>query len=265
MSAWTRGLSGDVLVFADIDGLVTAGYLGTDDRSLQRPILFPLDGNQRLSGRPSDLSVVEDLDAALARVRGQDRVEQPAPILLVPRALSGELCDELIARWHDHHEDSGVLSTAGGTTRNTTRSQRKHTLDHMVREPGLVRRVSQTLVDRVLPEITKAFTFSGGFLFDQHIVLSYGEGGQDRFDSHRDNLTPASRNRRFAISLNLNDDFEGGELVFPEYGSSGYRFAAATACVFSCSLPHAARPVRRGRRFVLTTFICDPTSRSGTG
>ena len=30
------------------------------------------------------------------------------------------------------------------------------------------------------------------------------------------------------------------------------------ACVFSCSLLHEALPVTKGRRFVLTTFMCDP-------
>jgi predicted 2-oxoglutarate/Fe(II)-dependent dioxygenase YbiX len=60
----------------------------------------------------------------------------------------------------------------------------------------------------------------------------------------------------FAMSLNLNDDFEGGDLVFPEYSTRGYKMPAGAACIFACGLLHAARPVTRGQRFVLTNFFC---------
>ena len=57
------------------------------------------------------------------------------------------------------------------------------------------------------------------------------------------------------MSLNLNDDFEGGELVFPEYAAVRVSPPAGAAAVFSCSLLHAVGPVTRGRRYALTTFF----------
>ena len=75
------------------------------------------------------------------------------------------------------------------------------------------------------------------------------------FNAHRDNTTKGTAHRRFAVSLNLNDDFEGGELVFPEFAGVRVSPPAGGAAVFSCSLLHQVLPVTRGRRFVLTTFF----------
>ena len=84
-------------------------------------------------------------------------------------------------------------------------------------------------------------------------MLSYSLEGKHFFGAHRDNGAPATADRAFAVSLNLNDDFEGGELVFPEYAGLKVSPPTGAAAVFSCSLLHRALPVTRGRRFVLTT------------
>ncbi|MFN6936518.1 MAG: 2OG-Fe(II) oxygenase, partial [Tsuneonella sp.] len=58
-------------------------------------------------------------------------------------------------------------------------------------------------------------------------------------------------------SINLNADFDGGDLWFPEYGPRGFRMPAGAAAVFSCSLLHAVRPVTRGQRFAFLPFLYD--------
>lgn len=64
------------------------------------------------------------------------------------------------------------------------------------------------------------------------------------------------------MSLNLNtEDFEGGELVFPEFGPAKYRPETGGACVFSCSLMHEAHPVRRGQRYVFVPFFYDEAAK----
>ena len=53
---------------------------------------------------------------------------------------------------------------------------------------------------------------------------------------HRDNPTPDLAHRRFALSINLNQGaFEGGELVFREYGEQRYQVPSGAALVFSSS------------------------------
>ncbi|MCK6449489.1 MAG: 2OG-Fe(II) oxygenase [Alphaproteobacteria bacterium] len=183
---------------------------------------------------------------------------RPAPILLVPDAFDPALCRALIDAWHGDHAELGVSGSTDALLYDRKKSQ-----DHVVRDPDMARRISRTLNRRIAPEVLKAFTFKGPYGFDGHIVLGYDAGRRDFFGPHRDNMSPRTRHRRFAISLNLNDDFEGGELRFSEYGGALYRMDAGMACVFSCSLLHEAMPVRKGRRFVLTTFMCDPTGSQG--
>jgi predicted 2-oxoglutarate/Fe(II)-dependent dioxygenase YbiX len=115
--------------------------------------------------------------------------------------------------------------------------------------------ISDRLAYRIGPELGKVFAFDRGFSFDAHVVLSYSAQGQHFFAAHRDNGAPTTADRAFAVSLNLNDDYEGGELVFPEYAGVKVRPPAGAAAVFSCSVLHEALPVTRGRRFVLTTFF----------
>ena len=60
------------------------------------------------------------------------------------------------------------------------------------------------------------------------------------------------------MTINLNaDDYEGGDLRFPEYGPRTYRAPTGGAIVFSCSLLHEATPVTKGRRFAFLPFLYD--------
>jgi predicted 2-oxoglutarate/Fe(II)-dependent dioxygenase YbiX len=81
-----------------------------------------------------------------------------------------------------------------------------------------------------------------------------GERG-GKLHGHRDNVEPTPY-RRFAMSINLNlQEFEGGELRFPEFGDQRYRPASGTALVFSSSLLHEALHVTSGRRLVVLAFL----------
>ena len=62
--------------------------------------------------------------------------------------------------------------------------------------------------------------------------------------------------RRFACSINLNSEaFEGGGLIFPEFGGQEYSPRTGEALVFSSSLLHLAQPVSKGTRFALLSFL----------
>lgn len=59
------------------------------------------------------------------------------------------------------------------------------------------------------------------------------------------------------MTINLNEDFEGGDLRFPEFGPRTYRAPAGGAIVFSCALLHEATPVTKGNRFAFLPFLYD--------
>lgn len=245
-------------VFVDAEGKVNRVYPVSGEQRGRK--LVVIDPNQRVLTGFADAAPDRLLGEAKDWLRSNWRVAapvaggMPAPILMVPDAFDPALCRALVDAWRADHAELGVSGSTDALLYDKKKSQ-----DHIVREPEMVRRISTTLNRRIAPEVLKAFTFKGPYGFDGHIVLGYDAARHDFFGPHRDNMSPRTRHRRFAISLNLNDDFEGGELRFPEYGGALYRMAAGTACVFSCSLLHEAVPVRKGQRFVLTTFMCDPT------
>ena len=78
------------------------------------------------------------------------------------------------------------------------------------------------------------------------------------FSAHRDDVTPATAHRKFAVPLNLNaEDYDGGDLRFPEFGPRTYRPPTGGARVVCCSLLHEATPVTKGERFVFVPFLYD--------
>jgi predicted 2-oxoglutarate/Fe(II)-dependent dioxygenase YbiX len=90
---------------------------------------------------------------------------------------------------------------------------------------------------------------------DRYIVACYDSAVGGHFYRHRDNVNAGAQHRRFAVSLNLNSDYEGCDLVFPEFGRRAYRAPHGGAVVFSCGALHQVTPVTRGRRYAFLAFL----------
>jgi predicted 2-oxoglutarate/Fe(II)-dependent dioxygenase YbiX len=76
--------------------------------------------------------------------------------------------------------------------------------------------------------------------------------------AHRDDATAGTAHRKFAVSLNLNaEDYDGGDLRFPEFGRRLYRPPTGGAAVFCCTLLHEVTPVTHGVRYVFVPFLYD--------
>ena len=109
---------------------------------------------------------------------------------------------------------------------------------------------------RVLPEIKKVHQFDVTRM-ERYIVACYSAADGGHFRSHRDNTTGGTAHRRFAVSINLNSEFEGGEVSFPEYGPRSFKPPAGGAVVFSCSLLHQVSKVTEGVRYAFLPFLYD--------
>ena len=116
--------------------------------------------------------------------------------------------------------------------------------------------IKQRIERRVLLEMKKCLQFEAARM-EALRVGCYDAAANGAFGRHRDNMTPYTAHRKFAMSLNLNRDYDGGALAFPEYGRELYKPDAGDAVVFSCSLLHEALAVTAGRRFGLFTFFTD--------
>ncbi len=220
--------------------------------------LLALDANQRTLAVVRGGAVESALAACLAAVRawhsfaGERRPARgPAPVLLLPRVLPAQLCQQLIAMWEASNQEGKVSS---GGNDNFYSPDRKKNREHVVTDVEVSGLIARYVSRRIGPDIAKAFVFTQPYRFESFIVLGYSDERQDFFGRHRDRYL-ADHPRRFAMSLNLNDGYEGGELCFPEYSNDLYCPPVGGACIFSCSLLHEALPVRRGRRFTMTTFF----------
>ncbi len=205
----------------------------------------PLDGHAK--------QVLEDARAWLNLEPPRDVVRH-APVLLIPNVFPAELCKDLIDRWKTENEDSGFMKQVDGKTVGMVDYSHKVRRDHFLAAGALQERVSRYIANRVTPEIARAFNYNVTRREDFRIAC-YDASRGGYFRAHRDNTTSGTAHRRFAMSLLLNDDYEGGYLRFPEYGLHRYRPRAGGACIFSCSLLHEATDITSGQRFVLLSFF----------
>jgi predicted 2-oxoglutarate/Fe(II)-dependent dioxygenase YbiX len=92
---------------------------------------------------------------------------------------------------------------------------------------------------------------------ERDLIARYDAETGGHFGPHRDDTGISVAHRRFAMSINLNFDFDGGEISFPEYSPRSFKADPGTAIVFSASILHQVSRVTRGRRYVFLTFLFD--------
>ena len=236
-----------------------------------QPTVVVLDPDLRVVGFVTGDVPDDDVETLLeaAKHRGPPtEVRGQAPVLFVPRVVDAELRDRLIELLeHQGGVETGVETSSDGGRGEVLDASYKRRRDLTVVDPDLLRELSSVVGRRVMPEIRKAFAFRAT-RFEGFKIACYDATTGGFFRAHRDNLSPSTSHRVFALTLNLNDTYDGGQLRFPEYGNQVYRPDAGEALVFSCANLHEVLDVTAGRRFVLLSFLYgDPvsdTQRRGT-
>ncbi len=180
-----------------------------------------------------------------------------APVLVTPRIFEPGFCERLIALYREvGGEPSGFMREVDGVTTLMMDDQHKRRSDVIIEDEALQKHAVARLTRRLIPQIEKAFNFKPTRI-ERYLVARYDAETGGFFRPHRDNTTRGTDHRRFAVSINLNADYDGGDLRFPEYGDRTYRPPPGGACVFSCSILHEATPVTRGERFAFLPFLYD--------
>jgi peroxiredoxin len=199
------------------------------------------------------LALVENLPPP-ARFAG---VELQAPVLYLPRVFEPELCRHLIGLYETNGgTESGFMREIAGRTVGVTDPGHKRRKDYDITDKDLISGLQARFLRRVVPEIAKVHQFQVTRM-ERYIVSCYAAEDGGHFAAHRDNTTAGTAHRRFAVSVNLNDDFDGGEVSFPEYGPRSFKAPPGGAVVFSCSLLHKVSRVTRGRRYAFLPFLYD--------
>ncbi len=181
-----------------------------------------------------------------------------APVLQIPNVLSPTECAQVIKTFETGcpffvrpphpNEHAGTFKVP------VYEHNRQDRVDSMVKDKNLMELLDQRIWGSVIPMIQKSFAFTATRREMLHIARYVGDrNGVDM--GHRDNTAPAGAHRRFALSLNLNDEFEGGEIHFKEFSQYGYKSAAGSALVFSSSLLHEVSEITSGTRYVLISNL----------
>ena len=178
-----------------------------------------------------------------------------APALMIPRVFSFEICDFLV-QFYDQQGgvDSGFQFDVAGKTTTLSDWRLKRRSDVAVAAPEVRDLVRGQIVRRLLPSIEQYFQFRATRM-DRCIIACYDSEVGGHFHRHRDNVNAGAQHRRFAVSINLNNNFEGCDLMFPEFGRKVYRPSEGGALVFSCGALHQVTPVTKGRRYAFLAFL----------
>jgi predicted 2-oxoglutarate/Fe(II)-dependent dioxygenase YbiX/peroxiredoxin len=183
--------------------------------------------------------------------------ELQAPVIALSNVFEPEFCRLLIDRYERHGgEESGFMRDVNGRTVAVSDHVHKRRRDHIIEDGDLITQTKNRFIRRVVPMIARVHQFTVTRM-ERYIVSCYAAEDKAHFRAHRDNTTKGTAHRRFAVSVNLNDDFDGGEVSFPEFSPRGYKPPVGGAVVFSCSLLHAVSQVTRGRRFAFLPFLYD--------
>jgi predicted 2-oxoglutarate/Fe(II)-dependent dioxygenase YbiX/peroxiredoxin len=185
-------------------------------------------------------------------------VRRPPPVLILPNVLEPDLCRRLIDLYDSQGgSDSGVHRGGQGVMHKAFKSRK----DCAIEEKGLLDLLTQRLLRRVTPELEKLF-FCKAHYIERFLIGCYAAEEGGHFGPHRDNRPGLTAHRRFAVSVNLNDDFEGGEVAFPEYSTQGYKAPAGWAVVFPCAILHRVTPVTAGARYAFLPFMFDDSGKA---
>jgi len=205
---------------------------------------------------------VLELMASLPRMDALPPVLAHAPVMVIPQVFEPELCRVLIQGYERNGgKESGFMREVDGKTVEVKDRSHKVRSDWVIEDQQLVRAIQTRFSRRVIPEIKKAYQFDVTRM-ERYIVACYAAEEGGHFRAHRDNTTKGTAHRRFAVSINLNaEEYEGGDLRFPEFGRRTYRAPTGGAVVFSCSLLHEASQVTAGKRYAFLPFLYDEAAK----
>ena len=243
--------------FWDFDGKV-APLLG------ETPGVFLIDRAFRIvmhAPLQNTAQVLDRLEHELS-LEGQADAAPFAPVMMAPRVFEPEFCAALIDYYRAREpEASGFAASVDGRTVNLLDPRFKRRFDITVEDEAMLAAIDEKLRLRLFPAIKRALGWSGSEI-ERHLICRYSAEEQGFFSAHRDDATPGTAHRKFAVTINLNaGEYEGGALRFPEFGRRLYAPPTGGAVVFCCSLLHEVTPVTAGERFAFVPFLYDEDGR----
>ena len=185
-----------------------------------------------------------DFNEVFARLPAADSLPftgAPPPVLLVPNVISEDLSQRLISHL-ESNQDQAFSRVSDYKSRS-----------HIHPDPALELELDDKLSKSLLPEIAKVF-YSEISHRETYKICCYSAEDAGCFGKHRDTIHP-HLHRRYAMTLVLNDDYEGGGISFPEYTDEIIDVPRNWAVVFPGSLFHQVNNIGVGKRYVVISFF----------
>ncbi len=161
------------------------------------------------------------------------------PILIVPNVITPEFRDIIL----EYYKKSNKNVILKGTKNRT----------HAFTDISLTKQLDDKLSKSLFPELKKIYNLDITYR-ENYKICSYSDKDRGKFHAHRDSVYPYGH-RRFAMSLILNDNYEGGGIVFPEYNNTAYKPEPCSAVIFPTPLYHKVLEVTGGIRYVIISFL----------
>ncbi|MFK8051818.1 MAG: hypothetical protein AB8F65_02505 [Woeseiaceae bacterium] len=208
---------------------------------------------------------LEQATSTLTMTNNETRTLMPehAPVLSIPNVLTPTECAAVV----DAFETNAPFNVAppkpedlkGNYRIPVYEHNRQDRVDCIIRDQKMLQFLDERIFGRVVPMVKKAFAYDVTRREDLHIARYVGDRSGNQM-GHRDNVSAPTAHRRFALSMNLNDDYEGGDVVFKEFDQRGYKSVAGTAMIFSSSLLHEVRETTSGTRYTLISHFFNEQS-----
>jgi len=200
--------------------------------------LFFIDKNLKV-GKKFATDNIQDLNNIEKNINIRKNIQPP--ILVVPDAITPELAQQLIEYFEKNINTAHI-------DKRTTKSR-----THMHPNSKLSDILDDKLSKSLFPEIYKVFYHDIKYRENWKICCYRGED-EGNFHAHRDTIYPY-QHRRYAMSLLLNDDYEGGGIVFPEYSDEIITAPKYSAIIFPGTLYHEVKKINKGTRYVIISFL----------
>jgi predicted 2-oxoglutarate/Fe(II)-dependent dioxygenase YbiX/peroxiredoxin len=198
---------------------------------------------------------IRDYISGLPQIDDSAGVPLTAPALIIPRVFEPEFCAYLIGLYDTNGgKDSGFMLDKDGKSMTVIDHKLKQRRDLVIDSPDVREQIRTRIVRRMVPAIERFFHYLPTRM-DRYLVSCYDFEVGGHFSRHRDNVNAGAQHRQFAASFNLNCDYDGCDLIFPEFGRRLYRAPQGGAIVFSTGALHQVMPITRGKRYAFVPFF----------
>ena len=175
-------------------------------------------------------------------------------VATMPAVFSPEECARILAMAQQHQGFTGTVDARADSADPIRRSTVRFLY------PGADNDWLFARLDHAVVRLNAAYDFELQGFFEGVQVASYGEGGH--YGWHMDIGPDVFSTRKLSLSLQLSPeaDYDGGELEFLVGGDVATR-TQGSLIAFPSFLVHRVRPVTRGTRWSLVSWVAGPAFR----